>query len=160
MSWSAFVVPLHACPADVLDWVREFDPTAVPEELPEPRPLPTVEQVLMSLRSTGCHWDAWYKIVGEGSAILPDRPESPSWDHYLGEVSITVEGSAERSAPVRLHDQVSGLSFRKPGEEGLLRAVTALVALGGPQLVFDTLGSGLVVGPDDSEEALAEKWLW
>jgi hypothetical protein len=97
VSWSAFVVALHACPPDVLDWFRGFASTAVPE--------------------------------------------------------------VERSAPVHLDDRVIGLSFRKPGE-GLLQAVKVLVALSGHQLVFDAGCEGIVVGPDDSEEALAAAWLW
>lgn len=159
MSWSAFVLPLHACPVDVLQWVREIAGTHVSEELPRPRPLPTVEQVLIGLRDAGCCGDAWYTIVGGGDPILPScRPDSLP-DLYLGEVSITVEGAEDRSDPVRLDDRVAGLSFRKP-RDGLLRAVAALVVLGGEQVVFDILGEGLVTGADDDEETLGTIWPW
>lgn len=159
MSWSAFVLPLHACPVDVLEWVREIASADVPEELPGPRPLPTVEQVLTGLRDAGCYGDAWYTIVGSGDPILPSRRPDSSPDLYLGEVSITVEGAEDRSNPVRLDDRVAGLSFRKP-QDGLRRAVAMLVALGGQQLVFDTLGEGFVTGPDCDEEALVAIWPW
>jgi hypothetical protein len=157
MSWSAFVLPLHACPPDVLDWVRGSDSTEVPEELPQPRPLLTVGQVLTALREAGCDGDAWYRIADHGDPILPTRLDSEGL--YLGEVSITVEGAADRSDPIHLDDRVTGLSFRKPGG-GLLRAVTVLAALGGDQLVFDTNGEALVVGPDTSDESLAAGWPW
>ena len=81
MSWSAFVVPLHDCPPDVLEWVREFAPNAIPERLPEPRPLPTVEQILAALRDAGCRWDPWYELAA---------PAAPSSGLYLGEMSIKV----------------------------------------------------------------------
>lgn len=161
MSWSAFVLPLHACPPDVLDWVRESTGTEIPENLPGPQPLPTVEQVLAGFRDAGCYGDAWYRIGGSDDLILPSRPASPepSLDLYLGEVSITIDGTTDRSAPVHLDDRVAGLSFRKP-REGLLRAVSVMVALGGQQLVFDTLGEGFLTGPDDSEEVLSSVWPW
>ena len=153
MSWSVFTVALHACPADVLEWVREFAPTAIPDELPPPRPLPTVEQVIVGLRNAGCHWDSWYQIA-DGDHVIPPSGR----DLYLGEMSIKVEG-ADNGAPLRLDDRVVGLSFRKPGE-GLRRAVLVLVALGGHQLVFDISGEGVVVGPEDRADTLAESWLW
>jgi hypothetical protein len=157
VSWSAFAIPLHACPSDVLEWVRELGGVQIPEELPEPQALPTVEQVLTGLRDAGCWGDAWYQITDENDVILPDRPAAT--DLYLGEVSITVDGEVQPSQHVRLDDRVAGLSFRKPGD-GLRRAVTVLVALGGPQLVFDTFGEGAVVGPDVGDDALAPVWIW
>src|SRR5262249_32846590 len=155
--WFAYVVPLHACPTDVIDWVREFEPNAVPEDLPPPRPLPTVEQVLTELRTAGCYGDAWYKIADDGDRVLPERSDPEGL--YLGEVLIRVEGAADLAAPIHLEDRVICVSFRKP-RQGMIRAATVLAALGGDQLVFDDSGQAVVVGPDQSDESLAAVWLW
>lgn len=164
MSWSVLVIPLHTCPQDVLDWARELALTAVPEQPPPDRALPTVKEFLTGLRTAGCHGTAWYSIICGDDPGLPSCPNQALCDRIpgpdLGEVSIKVEGAESLAAPIRIDDRVTQVAIRKP-RGGLQRAVRTLALIGGEQLVFDDSDLNvLVVSPDDTDEDLEPAWPW
>ena len=162
MSWFVIATPLHACPADALEWAREQAIGDVPEQ-PPVWPLPSVKEVLGALREAGCHGDAWYTIDGEPDPHLPICPDRHACDEDrgldLGEVSIDVDQPPTGHQRIGLDDRVTSVSFRKP-RGGLLHACLVLAGLGGHQLVFDDNLRVVVVAPDDRIEDLAATWPW
>jgi hypothetical protein len=121
--------------------------------------LPAAEQVLGAFVAGNCHGDAWYRLENVDNPLpsCPDRwrCDAERWND-LGEVQLHC--GKDLSEPVRYDDLVECVSLRKP-RAGSLPAAIALAALGGPQIVFDTVDvEPFLVLPGHRAEDLAATW--
>ncbi|WP_238011423.1 hypothetical protein KZZ52_33010 [Dactylosporangium sp. AC04546] len=159
MSWSLFFVPAHRL-AQERGRLGEVAAQLV-NVAAEPAQLLTVEQVLATLVSAGCHGDAWYRLEGLEDPLprCPDRWRCDA-EHGrdIGEVSLHC--GRDLAEPVRRDDLVECVSMRKP-RSGSLPAAIALAAMGSAQIAFDTIdGEPFVVMPGQRDEDLAATWPW
>ena len=157
-SW-LYAAPLHA--AGAYEWVTSPEVTAhrVPAQAPEPRPFPSLREVVAAFRAAGCHGDSWFRTNGDPATVLPPCPGLKCRTNDLGEVSPTRKTGGDND--VWLPDTpVESVGFRKPSGYAVLRAVCALTPATGPLLVADEDGEVFIVSPGDQPEALEPDWPW
>ena len=138
----------------------------VPDGVPPVLPLPSIAQALDAFRRAGCHGTNWFQIIGaDVGTRLPECPgPGPCVDvggMDLGEVSVYAAGQTSSLPAVAAEAPMAWASFRKPDPAAVLRAVCALSALAGPQLVFDVSAEVLfVVWPGEQPDGLVGEWPW
>ncbi|MDG6103311.1 hypothetical protein Daura_17545 [Dactylosporangium aurantiacum] len=166
MSWSLYVVPVDALGRDgMAEWIASADHSrGVPAVVPRVVPRPSVGAVLDALRAAGCHGTNWFEVAGEpAGSRLPECPGAAACGAAvdLGEVSVYTAGRSSSVPAVTADAAVETVTFRKPDPAAVLRAVCALAAVAGPQLVFDEGGAAaFVVWSGEGAEALAGEWPW
>jgi len=166
VSWTLYAVPLHALSRDGMsDWIAAAQFTrGLPDDVPPTLPLPSIVEVLDAFRAAGCHGTNWFEIVGEEAGTR--LPECPSPGHCaggldLGEVSVYTTGATSSLPAVAADAPVETVTFRKPDTGAALRAVCALAARAGPQLVFDVSGDDVfVIRPGEQVARLRDEWPW
>ncbi|GAA3388539.1 hypothetical protein [Cryptosporangium minutisporangium] len=168
MSWSLFMVPLHSLARDGLaEWLASATSTrGLPDEIPLPRPLPTVAEVLDAFRLAGCHGTNWFEVIDEDAGTrLPECPEPTTCASVggldLGEVSLYATGQTSSLPPIPADVPVETVTFRKPSAAAVMRAACALASSAGPQLLFDHSGDPVfVVWPGEVTRELELDWPW
>jgi hypothetical protein len=168
VGWSLNVIPVPG-PADneVLEWAASASfSRGVPDQPPNPKPLPSVGDVLAAFRAAGCHGTVSSNLSGtDPTAPLeecPDPAVCSSVDGLdLGEVSLRVVGQDEHDQALEPTASVEAMSFRKPVPAAVLAAACALALSAGPQLVFDdSADSVFVVWPGERADDLVAEWPW
>ncbi|WP_157546801.1 hypothetical protein [Hamadaea tsunoensis] len=167
MSWSLFVVPLDTlAETGMAEWIASAGFTrGVPEKAPQALPRPSAAAALAAFQAAGCHGTNWFEIVGEpvGSRLPECRNPATcasTGGLDLGEVSLYTAGATTSRLPVAADATVQTVTFRKPNTAAVLRAVCALAAQSGPQLVFDDSADAFAVWPGEPAEELGSEWPW
>jgi hypothetical protein len=165
VSWLMVAMPLHLVATNGgWEWAASMNVVrGLPDHVPEPRPLPTVGEIVAGFRSAGCHGDAWFAVAGQPHGLPPCvDPQACQAAHqlHLGEVTFEVPERGPTEAP-QVDDPVSNIGFRKPLGIAVLRGLCAVAATGGSMFVFDDqVDRAFVVYPTDSPEATAAHWPW